>query len=49
MQVWIAFLRRELDQNWHVYQRSKRVWAQKPYDKPKEEKKVEVENVAEEA
>ncbi len=41
-------IRKELDSRpqWHVYQRLKRVWAQKPFDeRPTAERKIEVENL----
>ena len=38
--------KKELDQNWHIYQYSKRVWCQKPLDaEPKVAQKPVVENV----
>lgn len=45
-----AKLRQELDQNWHLYQQVKRVWAQKPIDEPKKAaKEPTVENVMSES
>lgn len=41
--VYVAKMRQEVDQNWHVYQHAKRVWAQRPYDT----KNVEPEGKAE--
>lgn len=32
IEVWVAKLRNEIDQGYHVYNMNKRVWAQKPYD-----------------
>ena len=40
-----AKLRQEMDQNYHIYQHCKKVWAQKPFDAPKAEQKPTVENV----
>ncbi len=43
----MAKVRRELDAKWHVYQKRKRVCAQKPFDdKVKPEAKVEVTKLA---
>ena len=33
VQVLVAKFRKELDAGWHIYQKAKRVWAQKPFDK----------------
>lgn len=47
VQVYVAKLRTELDANWHVYQKVKRVWAQKPYDTATaKQKEPNVETVA---
>lgn len=32
VQVYLMQARTELAQNWHIYQKAKRVWAQKPFD-----------------
>ena len=38
IEVWVAKLRNEIDQGYHIYNDNKRVWAQKPFDsKPKAE------------
>ena len=31
--VYVAKLKQELDQNWHIYQKARRVWPQKPHGK----------------
>ena len=41
MQVYLAGIRREIAAGWHIYQKARRVWAQKPYDKVSEEAKRE--------
>ncbi len=48
-QVWFAKLRRELNKNWHIYQKGFRVWAQKPFDEPKVESLVEVKSFEQES
>ena len=35
VQVYVKELKEELDKGYHIYQRGKRIWAQKPYDAPK--------------
>lgn len=45
----LAKLRQELDQNWHIYQTCKRVWAMKPFDAPQAVPEPTVETVASES
>lgn len=40
-----AKLRQEMNQNYHIYQQCKKVWAQKPFGAPKTELKPEIGNV----
>ena len=44
--VYIAKLRKELDQNYHIFNWHNRVWAQKPFDAPKEVQQPLLETVA---
>ncbi len=46
--MWFAKLRKDMDSNWHIYQKGKRIWAQKPYNnnKVKPEAGIEVQNLA---
>lgn len=47
VQVWLAKFRKDVEnQGIHAYYLKRRVWAQKPFDEPKDEQKVEVENLA---
>lgn len=46
VQVWLAHLRRELDRNYHIYQRAKRVYAQKPFNVPKKAQDAELESLS---
>ena len=39
-----AKMRKEMDQNYHIYQWCRRVWAQKPFDEPSKVKQPD-ENV----
>lgn len=46
MQVYLAKFRKEIDAGWHIYQKARRVWAQKPFEETKAVQEPSVENVA---
>lgn len=37
VQVWLAKVRNEINAGYHIYQKARRVYAQKPFDEPKKE------------
>ena len=37
VQVWLANVRNEINAGYHIYQKARRVYAQKPFDDPKKE------------
>ena len=45
VQVYLAKIRKEVDSGWHIYQRARRVWAQKPFDEPKKVQDAELESL----
>lgn len=44
--VYAAKVRKELEMGYHIYNKSRRVWAQKPFEAKKVGQEVEVENLA---